>query len=76
MTVSVCPSDERPAVRAKGTVRPSAKPRVKSVRKRVRVVLDFVVGGCGSDGDGGGLGRVVVEEDGVGGSLSLSGRVV
>lgn len=36
MTVSVCPNEESPAVSAKGTVRPSAKPRVKSARKRER----------------------------------------
>lgn len=36
MTVSVWPRLDRPAVRAKGTVRPSAKPRVKSARKRGR----------------------------------------
>ena len=37
MTVSVCPSDDKPAVKAKGTVRPSAKPSVKSARKRERL---------------------------------------
>lgn len=37
MTVRVSPSAERPAVRAKGTVRPSAKPRVKSARNRESV---------------------------------------
>ena len=36
MTVLVWPREDRPAVRAKGTVRPSAKPRVKSERKRLR----------------------------------------
>lgn len=62
ITVSVCPKDERPAVRAKGTVRPSAKPRVKSARKRERDGHDSHVeeegeeawcwaGFRGSDGD-------------------------
>lgn len=36
ITVSVWPRLDRPAVRAKGTVRPSAKPSVKSARKRER----------------------------------------
>lgn len=36
MTVSVWPRDDSPAVSAKGTVRPSANPRVKSARKRER----------------------------------------
>jgi hypothetical protein len=36
MTVSALPRELRPAVRAKGTVRPSEKPRVKSERNRVR----------------------------------------
>lgn len=39
ITVSVWPRLDKPAVRAKGTVRPSAKPRVKSARKRERVGL-------------------------------------
>lgn len=39
MTVDVLPRELRPAVRAKGTVRPSEKPSVKSERKRVRCGL-------------------------------------
>lgn len=36
MTVSALPRELRPAVRTKGTVRPSEKPRVKSERNLVR----------------------------------------
>jgi hypothetical protein len=44
MTVSVRPRELRPAVRAKGTVKPSEKPRVKSERNRMRIgLLDFVM---------------------------------
>lgn len=63
-TVSVRPSEERPAVRAKGTVRPSAKPSVKSARKRGRdgraifggqyVRGGFEFGECLSAEEGGG----------------------
>lgn len=42
MTVSVRPRELRPAVRAKGTVKPSEKPRVKSERNLMRRgLLDF-----------------------------------
>lgn len=41
MTSFVDPKVERPAVRAKGTVRPSEKPRMMS-RKRPSKVLDFL----------------------------------
>jgi hypothetical protein len=44
MTVFVWPSDDRPAVRAKGTVNPSAKPRVKLERRLRRGGICILVG--------------------------------
>ena len=41
MTVFVLPREESPAVRAKGTVRPSAKPRVRFERKAERDSLGW-----------------------------------